>query len=248
VAIRVGRAYQVGYQTFRASSTADGTLGLALENGGELCWWRSKPILYLNGVRIRMTRNSLRHHQAALKEFSRRKIADCERSRRDPRRAGEIFRSLPPARIVQLDVIARGPRSPRDVITFSLRSTPRPNAQRRRRGVSIRQPGRVFRSWTPPSNRDGARRSAAALRRGRVGAPGLPRAGGPRTITWRWPEPARCSPHGASGRMEMRHAKRRGSPLVDGASRRSGGHGPRRRSGITTSTPTCTPSNVMHGA
>jgi HD-GYP domain-containing protein (c-di-GMP phosphodiesterase class II) len=74
--VRVGKAYRVGNQAFRAQ--VDLFLGAVLPVATEF----EEMVLvalgtdfYLNGVRIPITRNSMRHHQAALKEFQQRKIA-----------------------------------------------------------------------------------------------------------------------------------------------------------------------------
>lgn len=74
--VRVGKAYRVGNQAFRAQ--LDLFLGaiqpIAVEFD-EMVLVALDTDFYLNGVRIPITRNSLKHHQAALKELQQRKIA-----------------------------------------------------------------------------------------------------------------------------------------------------------------------------
>jgi HD-GYP domain-containing protein (c-di-GMP phosphodiesterase class II) len=74
--IRVGKAYRVGNQAFRAQ--IDLFLGAMMPVATEF----EEMVLvalgtdfFLNGVRVPITRNSLKHHQAAVKELQQRKIA-----------------------------------------------------------------------------------------------------------------------------------------------------------------------------
>ncbi|MGH7740522.1 MAG: HD-GYP domain-containing protein, partial [Candidatus Eiseniibacteriota bacterium] len=74
--VRVGKAYRVGNQAFRAQ--LDLFLGAVLpvaQEFEEMVLVALDTDFYLNGVRVPITRNSLRHHQAALKELQQRKIA-----------------------------------------------------------------------------------------------------------------------------------------------------------------------------
>ncbi|HTM57771.1 MAG TPA: HD domain-containing phosphohydrolase [Candidatus Udaeobacter sp.] len=75
-ALRVGRAYRTGNQTFRSQvDLLMEVLAPILEEDGEVVLVAMEADLYLNGVRLPMTRRSLRHHENVMKEFKRRKIA-----------------------------------------------------------------------------------------------------------------------------------------------------------------------------
>ena len=74
--VRVGKAYTVGNQAFRAQ--LDLFLGAVLPVATEfeeMVLVALDTDFFLNGVRIPITRNSLKHHQAAVKELQLRQIA-----------------------------------------------------------------------------------------------------------------------------------------------------------------------------
>ena len=74
--VRVGKAYRVGNQAFRAQlDLFVGAILPVAKEFQEMVLVALETDFYLNGVRIPLTRNAVRHHQAALKELQQRKIA-----------------------------------------------------------------------------------------------------------------------------------------------------------------------------
>jgi HD-GYP domain-containing protein (c-di-GMP phosphodiesterase class II) len=74
--VRVGKAYRVGNQAFRAQlELFIGAIQPVAAEFEEVVLVALDTDFFLNGVRIPITRNSMRHHQAALKEFQQRRIA-----------------------------------------------------------------------------------------------------------------------------------------------------------------------------
>ena len=74
--VRVGKAYRVGNQAFRAQLDLFlGAIRPVAAEFKEVVLVALGTDFFLNGVRIPITRNSMRHHQAALKELQQRKIA-----------------------------------------------------------------------------------------------------------------------------------------------------------------------------
>jgi HD-GYP domain-containing protein (c-di-GMP phosphodiesterase class II) len=74
--VRVGKSYHVGNQAFRAQlELFMSAIRPVAAEFDEVVLVALDTDFYLNGIRIPITRSSLRHHQAALKELQRRKIA-----------------------------------------------------------------------------------------------------------------------------------------------------------------------------
>ena len=220
-AIRVGRAYQVGNQTFRAQlDLLMETLGPALESAGELVLVALETDLYLNGVRIRMTRNSLRHHQSALKEFSRRKIAGLRVDRGVTRDELEKFFGL----FLQPEIynstglleaaLAQGCDHIQPAIYASTEAPSDDDVV-----FHFGSPGEASDPWTPPSNREGGEAFGGASGATGSAAPGAaPRGAAPKNYHLAMAGArSLLTPTVLQDGMEMRHAKRVVQPLVDGA-------------------------------
>jgi HD-GYP domain-containing protein (c-di-GMP phosphodiesterase class II) len=74
--LRTGKAYQVGNQVFRAQLDAlFEVIAPLLDEFGEVVLVSLESDLYLNGVRLPMKSANLRHFDALMREFSRRRIA-----------------------------------------------------------------------------------------------------------------------------------------------------------------------------
>jgi HD-GYP domain-containing protein (c-di-GMP phosphodiesterase class II) len=93
--IRVGKAYRVGNQAFRAQlDLFIGAIQPITAEFKEMVLVALETDFYLNGVRIPISRNSIRHHQAALKEFQQRKIAGVRAEPEVTREELETFFNL----------------------------------------------------------------------------------------------------------------------------------------------------------
>jgi HD-GYP domain-containing protein (c-di-GMP phosphodiesterase class II) len=93
--LRVGRSYRHENQVFRTQlSFFVDTLRPVIAEFDEAVLVTLESDVYLNGVRIPMTRTSLKHHQAAAKEFQRRRIAGVRAERGVTQEEVETFFSL----------------------------------------------------------------------------------------------------------------------------------------------------------
>ncbi|MBI1799004.1 MAG: HD domain-containing protein [Candidatus Eisenbacteria bacterium] len=223
---RVGRAYQVGNQTFRAQlDLLLGAIGPMLNEFGETVLVALETDLYLNGVRIPMTRASLRHHQAALKEFRRRKIAGLKIEKGVTRDELEKFFALflQPEVYNSTGLLEAALAGGCDHVQPAIyASTEAPGDDE-----MVFTPGEIQESG--PWNSSSGYRSSSTFSGGGTSDPGADPGGSDRTGN---------APRGAAPKsftqaiagtrslltttalqngMEMRHAKRVVQPLVDGA-------------------------------
>ena len=221
-AIRVGRAYQVGNQAFRAQlDLMMEALGPPLENGGELVLVALETDLYLNGVRIPMTRNSLRHHQSTLKEFKRRKIAGVRIDRGLTRDELERFFGLflQPEAYNSTGLLEAALAQGCDHIQPAIyASTEAPSDDDVM--FPLDRAGEASDPGASPSNRDGdeAFGGGASGATGSVTPGAAPRGAAPKNyhLAMAGARSLLTTTVLQDG-MEMRHAKRVVQPLVDGA-------------------------------
>ncbi len=219
--LRVGRSYQVGNQAFRVQRDHFiGVFAPVAEEFGEATLIVLENDFYLNGVRVPMTRASLRHHQAAAKEFERRMIVGLRGTRGMPAEEVEKLFTLflQPAEFYSTGLLeAAQAAGCEHFLPVIHASTAAP-------GSGGGGPGEGDSTDWPEPGAVGVHRGGEAFGGGDAGsAPGSVIGGAPRGAA---PKHFHAAIAGARSLltatslqdgMEMRHAKRVVQPLVDGA-------------------------------